>query len=340
LPAVPGRPHPAVAATRLAVREALAGIRRGALLLVGCSGGPDSLALAAAVAFEAPKLGLRAGAITVDHGLQAGSADQARRVASTLSGLGFDPVLAIAVEVGRAGAAGGFPGPEAAARRARYAAFDTALADTGAVAVLLGHTMDDQAETVLLGLARGSGARSIAGMASAAGPYLRPLLGLRRPQTVAACAALGLTAWNDPQNLDPAYRRTRVRTRILPLMEELIGPGVAEALARTADQLRADADLLDALAGEHADQVIGDWAGSGGKTITIAKLAGLPDALRTRLLKRAALAAGVPAGSLSAIHVASLDAMIMNWHGQRGVDLPGGIRCQRRCDRLVFTERS
>jgi tRNA(Ile)-lysidine synthase len=310
------------------------------LVLVGCSGGPDSLALAAAVAFEAPKLGLRAGAVTVDHALQAGSADQAERVRMTLRGLGHDPVVLITADVAERGGGPGYPGPEAAARRARYVAFDAAREQSGAGAILLGHTMDDQAETVLLGLARGSGARSIAGMAPAHGCYLRPMLGLRRDQTTAACAALGLRPWQDPQNSDPAFTRSRVRSRILPLMEELIGPGVTEALARTADQLRSDADALDDLAASAAERLLSDWRPVrqyGARSIQVTELAGLAAAIRTRLLKRAAIAAGVPAGSLTAAHVGELDALITDWHGQRWLDLPGGVRCLRRYGRLQFT---
>jgi tRNA(Ile)-lysidine synthase len=320
------------------VRRSLAPVKPGSLLLVGCSGGPDSLALAAATAFEAPKLGLRAGAVTVDHGLQEGSAAQARQVAATLHGLGIDPVHQVRVEVARRTA--GYPGPEAAARQARYAAFEQVLAASDAVAVLLGHTMDDQAETVLLGLARGSGARSIAGMAAATGPYLRPLLGLRRRQTVAACAALGLRPWHDPQNRDEAFSRTKVRERLLPLMEELIGPGVTESLARTAELLRADADLLDELAAQRCDELIGDWGRAGPqvpKTVPVSELAELAAPIRTRVLKRAAMAAGAPAGSLSAGHVAGLDRLITGWRGQQWVDLPGAVRCQRRYGRLHFT---
>src|SRR5215468_924069 len=248
-------PDPAVAAVRLGVRRRLAdrtsavgalGPVGPVLVLAACSGGADSLAMAAALAFEAPRLGMRAGAVTVDHGLQPGSGEQAARVAATLRGLGLEPVHSLRAVVADRGEAG-YPGPEAAARRARYTAIEAAAVECGATAVLLGHTMDDQAETVLLGLARGSGARSLAGMQAASGRYLRPLLGLRRAQTIAACAAQGLEPWEDPHNADPAYARTRVRQQILPMMEELLGPGVAEALARTADSLRADADALDAL---------------------------------------------------------------------------------------------
>lgn len=312
-------------------------------MLAACSGGPDSLALAAATAFEAPKLGLRAGGVTVDHGLQPGSAAQASRVARTLRDLGLDPVCQVLAEVAQRQDGLAYPGPEAAARHARYAAFEVIVTESGASAIMLGHTMDDQAETMLLGLARGSGARSISGMAPVTGRYLRPLLGLRRADTVAACAALDLRPWHDPANADDAYRRTRVRMRILPLMEELIGPGVTESLARTADQLRADADALDDLAARAADSLTGGWpppGQAGRRSVSVAAAAELSAAVRARLLKRAAVLAGVPAGSITAGHVADLDALITDWHGQRWLDLPGGVRCARRYGRLHFTRGS
>jgi tRNA(Ile)-lysidine synthase len=335
-------PDPAVAAVRLGVRRSLAGLNpsvgqtrsESSLVLAACSGGPDSLALAAALAFQAPRLGLRAGAITVDHGLQPGSADRATRVARTLRGLGLDPVACVRAEVTGRGDGGAYPGPEAAARQARYAVIEAAAVEFGATAVLLGHTLDDQAETVLLGLARGSGARSLAGMPAATGRYLRPLLGLRRAQTIAACAAQGLQPWEDPHNADPAFARTRVRRQILPLMEDLLGPGIAEALARTADGLRADTDALDALASEAAKRVT---SADGGLEVTA--LNELPAAVRTRVLRRAAIAAGAPAGSLSAGHIAQIDALVVRWRGQSGADLPGGLRCLRRYGRLQFTTR-
>src|SRR3954469_16995223 len=233
---MPDRPRltPARADVRRAVRGALEGLEPDALVLVALSGGPDSLALAAATAFEAPRAGLRAGAVIVDHGLQAGSADVAARAAVQARDLGLAPVHVVAVEVGASG------GPEAAARAARYAALDAAAALHGAAAILLGHTLDDQAETVLLGLARGSGAASLHGMAAVSqsagsGLYLRPLLGIRRSTTEPACVDADLHPWTDPQNGDPAFTRVRVRTSVLPLLETELGPGVAEALARTAE---------------------------------------------------------------------------------------------------------
>jgi tRNA(Ile)-lysidine synthase len=327
-------PHPAVAQVRLAVRRGLsgAGLQPGDLVLAACSGGADSLALASALAFEAPRLGLRCGGVTVDHGLQPGSGEQARKVTKTLEGMGLHPVESVAVDVARPGEPG-YPGPEAAARAARYAALRRAAEGCGAAAVLLAHTMDDQAETVLLGLARGSGARSLAGMPERTGPFLRPLLGIARAATRAACAVQGLEPWDDPQNADPAFARARVRHRLLPALEAELGPGVTEALARSARLLRADADLLDELADNELERV----APAGpGHQLPLDALAALPEAIRSRLLRNAAIAAGCPPGALTARHVAGLEALVTGWRGQRWTDLPGGIRARRRYGKLQF----
>jgi tRNA(Ile)-lysidine synthase len=286
-----------------------------------CSGGADSLALAAALAFVAPRAGLRAGGVTVDHGLQEGSASRASAVVSLLSGLGLDPVSGVPVTVGKHG------GPEAAARTARYHALGHAASESGAAAVLLGHTLDDQAETVLLGLARGSGPRSLAGMPSRRGVFRRPLLGLRRRVTAEACAALGLCPWDDPHNADREFTRVRVRLDALPALEAALGPGVAEALARTADQLRADAEVLDDIS---AERIRGD------APLSASSLAGLPGAVRTRVLRKAAIAAGCPPGALTAAHVARLAELVTDWHGQRWIDLPGGVRASRRAGQVCF----
>ncbi|MGE5134999.1 MAG: tRNA lysidine(34) synthetase TilS [Gemmatimonadota bacterium] len=322
-------PAPAVAEVRTLVRGCLADLTPADLVLVACSGGADSLALAAALAHEAPRRGLRAGGVTVDHGLQPGSADRAGAVAGLLSGLGLDPVLTLAVT---AAAGPGGAGPEAAARAARYRALDDAASRTGAAAVLLAHTRDDQAETVLLGLARGSGTRSLAGMPARRGVYRRPLLAASRATLRASCAALGLAPWDDPQNADPAFARARVRHQALPALEAALGPGVTEALARTAGQLRADAEVLDGLAAAEMQRLAepgGGWPA--------AQLAELPAAIRTRVLRAAAIAAGCPAGALAARHTEALDALVTGWRGQRWADLPGGVRAQRRYGRLLFT---
>jgi tRNA(Ile)-lysidine synthase len=310
--------HPAVAATRSALRRALTDqpeLAAGDRLLVAVSGGADSLALAAATAWVAPRLGLSAAAVTVDHGLQAGSADRAVAVGRICGELGLEPVRIETVTVSGRG------GPEAAARGARYRALTATLDRVGAALLLLGHTLDDQAETVLLGLARGSGARSLAGMSTRTGPYLRPFLHLRRATTVAAVAALNLTPWEDPHNADRAFTRARVRHDLLPVLEAALGPGVAESLARTADLLRSDGDALD------------EWA----KTVdslAVADLLALPSAVRGRVLRAAAVAAGAPPGALSAVHIRELDRLVTNWHGQKPVSLPGGLVGARQCDTL------
>ena len=315
-------PHPSVAAVRRAVRLALDG--RTGPVLVACSGGADSLALAAATAFVAPRLGIAAGLVTIDHGLQEGSAQQALLVAEIGYELGLDPVEVVPVRVGRAG------GPEAAARSARYAALD-AVADALDALVLLGHTLDDQAETVLLGLGRGSGPRSIAGMRAEDGCYLRPFLGVRRSVTVDVCAALGLQPWDDPHNTDPSFQRVRLRTEVLPLLEDVLQGGVAEALARTADLVRADLDFIDQQTistGFRSDRSVDHE----GVALRADALADLAPALRTRALRGLAAAAG--AAPLTSVHVAALDALVTSWHGQGPVDLPGGLRARRASGRI------
>src|SRR5450759_1198575 len=265
-------PAPVVAAVRRAVREQIDDLEPGALVLAACSGGADSLALAAALAVEAPRRRLLAGAITVDHGLTADSAQQAARVLTQVRELG-------------------------------------------------------------LVVARGAGGRSLAGMSTRRGPLRRPLLELSRATTVAACAAEGLQAWFDPHNGDPAYARVRVRQRALPVLEETLGPGVTAALARTADLLRADADALDAIAADaHRQAMAVDGS------LDVAVLARLPTAVRTRVLRAAALAAGSPGGALSAVHVSALDTLVTDWHGQQAVALPGRLAGVRRSGRLHISE--
>ena len=316
-------PAPAVAATRLAVRRCLSAL--AGPVVVAVSGGADSLALLAAVAFEARKQEVRVLAVTVDHGLQAGSAAQAAAVLTQAAGLGVDAECA-AVSVAREG------GPEAAARSARYTALREVAAREGAGAVLLGHTLDDQAETVLLGLARGSGARSLAAMREVNGLLRRPLLGLRRATTEAACAAEGLVPWVDPMNDDRGYARVRVRLDVLPALELAVGPGVAEALSRTAEQLAQDADALDAWAATALAQVTDEIGG-----LDVSLLLALPAAVRARVLRAAALRAGSPGGSLGSAHVRELDRLVTDWHGQAAVALPGPVSAARDCGRLLLT---
>lgn len=331
-------PAPVVAGARRAVRAAVADVPRGGLVLVACSGGADSTALAAATAFAAPRLGLRAGAVVVDHALQEGSAAVADAAAHRCRDLGLEPV-----QVRRVVVAPGGRGPEADARAARYTALAAAAEELGAAAVLLGHTLDDQAETVLLGLARGAGARSLAGMSSHRGTWRRPFLGLRRTDTEAVCTTLGLSWWEDPTNglegPDERPLRSRVRGRVVPALVDVLGPGAVPGLARTADLLRDDADLLDALAAALLDRALvapaaDEPAPAGAVELDVATLEAAHPALRRRALRAAALRAGCPDGDLFAVHVGALDALVVAWRGQGPVHLPGDRRARRACGRL------
>lgn len=389
-------PHPAVAAIRLAVRRVLRDVladvsdsthpngaphgaaptepgaraqagrpspgtaARPPLVLAACSGGADSMALASALAFEASRGGVRAGGVTVDHGLQDGSAGRAEEVTARLRALGLDPVESVSVTVG-AGA-----GPEAAARTARYAALDEVAVRLGASAVLLGHTRDDQAETVLLGLARGSGTRSLSGMPASTGSvvaladsrpgspdappvprrYRRPFLGIDRQTTRKSCLVQSLPVWDDPHNSDPAYTRSRVRHEAMPVLEKALGKGVVEALARTAQLARDDADALDAWAAEaeRAARVPEQGGSSSGVdrsvqvVLDVTRLATLPPAVRRRVLRRAAVEVGSPPGSLFARHIEETDRLITAWRGQRAINLPGRVEAGRRGGTLVLRQ--
>jgi tRNA(Ile)-lysidine synthase len=336
-------PPQAVARARRAVRatlETVAAEHPGALVLVACSGGADSLALAATTAFEAPRLGLRAGAVVVDHQVQTGSAAVAAEAAGRCRDLGLGPVVVRTVDVPTGPGSGG---PEAAARHTRYAALEAAADAAGAVAVLLGHTADDQAETVLLGLARGSGARSLAGMRDAVGRWRRPLLGLRRTETEEVCAAQGLGWWVDPTNTGStpgAPLRSRVRTSVLPVLDDVLGPGVVEALVRTADQLDEDDAALGALAADLLESsrraAVPADGGSLAVRLDVATVEQAVPAVRRRCLRLAALAAGCPAGSLTREHVLGVDGLLTRWRGQGPLHLPGGVEARRVCGRLVL----
>ncbi len=317
---------PAMADVRRAVRENwdAAGVKPGELVLVAVSGGADSMALAAAAAFEGPRAGIVVGAVVVEHGLQEITKVVAEQTEATLGAWGLKPVEVRTVVVGKEG------GPEAAARSARYAALEQARAETGARFVMLGHTLDDQAETVLLGLSRGSGAKSLSGMNPVGDVYLRPMLDLRRETTEAFCADSGIEVWNDPQNLDPAYLRVRVRNQVLPLLEETLGPGVAVALARTAGQLRQDAAALDALASV-------TFAKTAALLPTAVELAveamiALIPAIRSRVLKLALETVG---GQPTHASLEAVTQLVTDWHGQKSLALPGA-RVERTGEKLVF----
>jgi tRNA(Ile)-lysidine synthase len=283
---------------------------------VACSGGADSLALAAATVHCAAALRLPVHGLVVDHQLQPGSAQVAHTTGAQLRQLGCAAVQVLPITVNGGAGSGGI---EAAARRARYRALRDAAPDRALV--LLGHTLDDQAETVLLGLGRGSGPRSMAGMRELDPPWGRPLLGIRRSVTAAACAALKLKPWTDPHNADPRFRRVRLRTEVLPLLEEVLAGGVAQALARTAEQLREDLDVLD----EQAAGILTD--SRRGADLDVAALAPHPAALRRRVLRRWLLDAGVT--ELTDAHLRAADDLVGRWSGQGPLRLPGAFEVSR-----------
>jgi tRNA(Ile)-lysidine synthase len=274
---------------------------------VALSGGPDSLALAAVAAKERETT-----ALIVDHGLQADSERVAARARAQALSLGCVDALVLRVEVGTDG------GPEAAARAARYSALDGARAGAP---VLLAHTLDDQAETVLLGLGRGSGPRSIAGMRPYDPPWCRPLLGVRRALTHAVCADLELTPWQDPHNTDPRFTRVRLRSEALPLLEDILGGGVAEALARTATALREDTEALD----DQAAAALREVQSHG--ELDVASVAALPVAVRRRVIRGWLLASG--ATGLTDKHIRGVDTLVTDWRGQGGVAVGSASRGQR-----------
>ena len=309
---------------RLAVRAELTDLSAGDTVLVAVSGGADSLALAAGLLTEAKEKAIRPIAVIIDHALQPNSADVAMNTKAELAKAGYTniEIKRIKVEI--------TDGMEASARRARYAALNEIAESTKAVAIFLGHTRDDQAETVLLGLARGSGTRSLSGMAERIDKYRRPLLSNTRSQTEAACKEVAIKYWNDPHNQSMEYARVRVREKVLPLMESEIGPGIADALTRSAKILRDDADALDQWAEEVLDEI-------DPIEIDIETLASLPRAIRSRVIRKAIYLAGAPSGSLSAEHLEPVEALVTAWKGQGPVSLPGGVTVARISGRLSLS---
>ncbi len=321
-----------MADARRAVREQLQSLDlpKGSLVLVACSGGGDSIALAAATAFEAPRMGLAAGAVIVDHQLQAGSAEIAAQAKQTCEELGLHPVVIEKVTVQVSG-----NGIEAAARDARYQALEKVRISQGAVLVLLGHNLEDQAETVLLGLARGSGLSALAGMDShdPARAIARPLLELTRESLRQACVDQGIDYWDDPHNQDPQFLRVRAR-KLLDVLEQELGPGIAKSLSRTAKQVTEVEELLTFQAAEliSAAKLTGS---AQSVSYAIEALAGQPDAVRSKALHMIANLAGAKA--ISSVQIDAIDALITNWHGQKSVAL-SGITVERVKDQLIFTK--
>ena len=319
------RLSPSQGQLRLAVRTTLtANTKPGQKLLIAVSGGADSLALAAACEFEAKKLGLKIAAAVIDHSLQKNSDKVAAQTSKTLQLLGFQEVVVKKVAVGKAG------GPEAAARTARYTALESIRQQTKSTFVVLGHTASDQAETVLLGLVRGSGSKSLSGMSEKTGLLLRPLLGIERSTTEAFCKDSGIKFWSDPQNKDEKFLRVMIRYKVLPFLELLLGGSVAKSLIRTADQLREDDQYLDS----QASKAFKKWAkvSASGISFDALALGKLPAAILNRVIKKALDAFG---SESSRTHVLAVTDLVLSWHGQKPLAAPG-VRVVRKGNTITF----
>ena len=280
------------------------------------------MALALALFLEAN--GTKVIPVVVDHGLQQGSAQVTTQTISKLKDIGYTQIESAVAQVKIT------DGLEASARRARYQIFNQFIDTHQPKYFLLAHTSNDQAESVLLGLARGSGARSLSGMALENNIYVRPLLKISRQTTEAACSEGGVEFWSDPHNDDLRFARLRTRKNVLPNLEENLGPGITDALVRSADLLRDDADALDSFAREYFDQ-------TDPLNLSVDELERLPRAIRTRVLRLAIYLAGAPSGSLSAEHINGAEALISDWHGQKELSLPGDVKLLRNSGRITLS---
>jgi tRNA(Ile)-lysidine synthase len=318
-----------MADVRRAIRDSWANLNlyKGSTIAVACSGGADSLALASAALFEGNRAEIKVIAVIVNHNLQEGSMEVALRTKGVLTEMGFDVVEIMDVVVQQNSL-----GMEAAARNARYGALTEFANKHNAFVTMLGHTLDDQAETVLLGLARGSGAKSIAGMTTLSpdGKYLRPLLGITRKETVSYCEDLGLDYWSDPQNLDTKFSRVKVRLNVLPVLEEELGPGIASALSRTAEILQDDLQYLEA----QADDAFKDVTKSSNNSVVIDAegLEKLPRALATRVIHKSLSLLGTEPAK---VQIDAVMELVTNWHGQKPLTLPS-VRVERKGKEIIL----
>lgn len=310
-----------------AVQNLLKEFDAGDYVLVGCSGGADSLALVWTTLVVGKRLELKVGAIIVDHQLIPESNDVALNAKKQCEELGIQEVIIKKVNVEH-----NHEGLEAAARIARYEAFENVLHETNAQAILLAHTQDDQAETVLMRLTRGSGAKSLSGMAQVSGKYLRPFLHLRKKLVHDSLDLIGLKAWQDPANTDHQFLRVKVRHELMPKIVEVLGESAISSLDKTSQLLRLDNQALEELAQQFFESQK-DVKTNG---LEISELEKLPEAIRTRVLRIFAIASGVHPGPFSFEHIEAIDALVKNWHGQGNVDLPGFIQATRVNGSLRF----
>lgn len=310
---------------RSALKQALTSLQPGDHVVVAVSGGADSLLLAYCLKIEGAELALDIHAVVIDHQLQENSAEVAADAKVALARLGITSTAIIPVDVVKR------DGIEADARRARYAALESYAKSINASAIFLGHNQDDLAESVLLGLTQGAGTKSLAGMKTRDGLYIRPFLSVTRAEIIEACAEARIEYWSDPQNADERFTRVKIRSTIIPMLEDEIGPGIKEALARSARIFREDSDALDLLTDEIFDTIADPTS------IEISLLEPLPSAIRKRVIRRAL--AGLGASRITAEQLGWVDALVSQWHGQREVALPAGVTARRESGRLALSKQ-
>ena len=292
------------------------------LILVGCSGGADSIALVWSASVVCKRLNLNLGVLIVDHQLIAESNQVAENTKKQCAEFGINQIIVKKIKVVLEN-----EGLESAARKARYKAFEEVIKETNAKALMLAHTQDDQAETMLMRLTRGSGAKSLSAMSEVSGKYLRPFLHVRKFEIKDALEKEDIKYWNDPANSNSDFLRVKVRNELIPKLIEVLGDSVVEALDRTSMLLKNDNDILDQIALNHYQE---------NRQLLISKLEDLPSAIRTRVIKLAALDAGVNPGPFSFEHIEAIDALVTNWHGQSHIDLPGFVQASRVNETIRF----
>jgi tRNA(Ile)-lysidine synthase len=276
------------------------------------------MALASATLFESKKLQLQVATVTIDHGLQKTSAKVTEQTLEKLHQIGITEAWSKKVKVGTKG------GPEAAARDARYEALESIRIESKSDFIVLGHTANDQAETVLLGLTRGSGSRSLSGMSVRSEKLLRPLLSIERATTEQFCKDEYILPWRDPQNKDLKFLRVRIRKLVLPFLEKQLGNGIFSNLIRTSSQLQEDDQYLSSVATKAFKKIA--KTGSHSLSLPQPDLLKLPDAIRNRVIKSAIDYFGVDS---SRVHVLAVADLVLNWHGQKPLALPG-VRVERK----------
>jgi tRNA(Ile)-lysidine synthase len=287
-------------------------------VLVAVSGGPDSVCLVESLSRLRRLFRYRLQVVHVDHGLRPGSAVDAAYVKRLAERLGLPFHLR---KAGSGPTKGG--SVEAWARAQRLSALSEVAREIDASRIALGHTLDDQAETVLLNLVTGSGLRGLSGIAPVSGPYVNPLIEIRRHQVEAFCRSLGLRPRRDPTNLDPRFLRNAIRLKGLPGLERTVGRSLTEPLARTAATLREDAEELTRQASAVMDDVLTE--SRQGVDIHAVGLLDLPRAVGARVVSHAVYAGGVVCSR------ADVDAVYDLAAGRPGRrrDLSGGLKARR-----------